>query len=111
MGRGGSVPFDTALGGAGERRDLRAVRHGAEPLVTGSRRRAVLLHLRGLVECRCGLPESAYDLLLRSAAEAERGGDDAAARILQARAVEMIRRIGAVGQLPAGLDPMPLSLI
>jgi hypothetical protein len=61
-----------------------------------------------LVECRCGLPESAYDLLLRSAAEAERG-DDAAARILQARAVEMIRRIGAVGQLPAALDRLAFS--
>ena len=68
----------------------------------------MLLHLRGLVECRCGLPESAYDLLLRSAAEAERG-DDAAARILQARAVEMIRRIGAVGQLPAALDRLAFS--
>lgn len=67
----------------------------------------MLLHLRGLVECRCGLPESAYDLLLRSAAEAERGDDDA--RILQARAVEMIRRIGAVGQLPAALDRLAFS--
>jgi hypothetical protein len=40
----------------------------ADPLIVGGRERAALLYLRGLIELRCGVPETAYELLLRSAA-------------------------------------------
>jgi DNA-binding CsgD family transcriptional regulator len=40
----------------------------ADPLIVSGRERAALLYLRGLIELRCGVPETAYELLLRSAA-------------------------------------------
>ncbi len=40
----------------------------ADPLIVTAPERAALLYLRGLIELRCGVPDAAYELLLRSAA-------------------------------------------
>jgi hypothetical protein len=40
----------------------------ADPLIVSRPERAALLYLRGLIELRCGVPDTAYELLLRSAA-------------------------------------------
>src|SRR5688500_1750847 len=52
--------------GCAAERTLVALR--ADPLIVSGRERTAQLYLRGLIELRCGVPETAYELLLRSAA-------------------------------------------
>jgi DNA-binding CsgD family transcriptional regulator len=54
----------------------------AEPLVDGAAVRARLLHLRGLIELRCGTPDAAYQVLMDSAAAAARLDPRAATQTL-----------------------------
>ncbi|HET6532151.1 MAG TPA: AAA family ATPase [Actinoplanes sp.] len=87
----------------------------AEPLVDSAAVRSRLLHLRGLVELRCGMPDAAYPVLIESAAAAD---PPAAARTLVlaaesasfngngARVVE----VGALASRLAG-DPGPDPLV
>ena len=54
----------------------------ADPLITSGRERAALLYLRGLIELRCGVPETAYELLFRSAAHSRERDPQAALEAL-----------------------------
>jgi DNA-binding CsgD family transcriptional regulator len=92
----------------------------ADPLVTAAPARAQVLHLRGLIELRSGLPEVAYRLLLDSATHAAATDPGTALRtlVLAAEAASFngdAARVIEVGEvaanISAGADDGPAGLI
>ncbi|MEV0381299.1 AAA family ATPase [Nonomuraea sp. NPDC050643] len=70
--------------------------------------RAELLQLRGLIELRCGAPESAYEVLVESAAHAADGPAALRSLVLAAEAASFsgdASRVVEVGRLAAGIGP------